>query len=224
LLTATPRRRDGKLIPGSLQYYYPLRRALDEGLYKPIQAILLPAPDPSDRARSDTAIATRAAELLATGEHHSSTLLVRGGTVARLHELRAVYESVGVDLSLLYNALSDSRQQEIVTGLGAGTIHAVGIVGMLSEGFDLPSLRLVAYHDKHRSLPPGAVGVLGDLQLGPLSGLAPSWRPARTILLRWDYPWASDLRLVGQGRQVSTIAVGTERRRLQQRYTLGPST
>lgn len=32
LLTATPRRRDGKRIPGSLEYYYPLRRALDEGL------------------------------------------------------------------------------------------------------------------------------------------------------------------------------------------------
>jgi superfamily II DNA or RNA helicase len=173
LMTATPRRRDGKLIPGSLQYYYPLRRALDEGLYKPIQPVLLPAPDPNDRARCDAAIATHAAKLLATHEHHTSTLLVRGGTVARLHELRALYESVGVDLPLLHNAMSDSHQLEIVNGLRAGTIRAVGVVGMLSEGFDLPSLRLVAYHDKHRSLP-ATVQLIGRLARVHLSFPQPS--------------------------------------------------
>jgi superfamily II DNA or RNA helicase len=36
LLTATPRRRDGRRIPGSLEFYYPLRRALEEGLYNPL--------------------------------------------------------------------------------------------------------------------------------------------------------------------------------------------
>jgi superfamily II DNA or RNA helicase len=153
LLTATPRRRDGKRIPGSLEYYYPLRRALDEGLYKPIQPVLLTASDPSDRAQADAAIATRAAELLATDEHRASALLVRGGTVARLHALRSVYAAAGVDLSLLYNTISETRQREVVDGLRSGAVRAVGVVGMLGEGFDLPSLRLAAYHDKHRSLP-----------------------------------------------------------------------
>lgn len=162
LLTATPRRRDGKRIPGSLEYYYPLRRALDEGLYKPIEPVLLTPSDPTDRQQSDSALASRAAEMLGTDAHRTSTLLVRGGTVDRLHELQAVYGSVGVELSLLYNAMSERRQTEVVEGLRDGSIRAVGVVGMLGEGFDLPSLRLVAYHDKHRSLP-ATVQLIGRL-------------------------------------------------------------
>lgn len=162
LLTATPRRRDGKRIPGSLEYYYPLRRALDEGLYKPIQPVLLPPPDPSDRSQSDALIAAHTADLLATDEHQTSALLVRGGTVARLHELHTVYEAAGVDLALLHNGMSEARQREVVDRLRAGQLQAVGVVGMLGEGFDLPSLRLVAYHDKHRSLP-ATVQLIGRL-------------------------------------------------------------
>jgi superfamily II DNA or RNA helicase len=153
LLTATPRRRDGRPIPGSLQYYYPLRRALEDGLYKPITPILLTPPNPADKATADAMIAAQAADLLESGEHRTSTLLVRGATVARLHELRTVYDRAGIDLALLHNMMSDEQQRTVVDGLRAGTMRAVGVVGMLGEGFDLPSLRLVAYHDKHRSLP-----------------------------------------------------------------------
>lgn len=162
LLTATPRRRDGRRIPGSLEYYYPLRRALDEGLYKPIEPVLLTPPDPTNRSRSDAAIAGRAAEVLATAEHRTSTLLVRAGNIARLSELRATYESVGVDLTLLHNRLGSDRQAEITEQLRAGEVRAVGVVGMLGEGFDLPSIRVVSYHDKHRSLP-ATVQLLGRL-------------------------------------------------------------
>jgi superfamily II DNA or RNA helicase len=162
LLTATPRRRDGRRIPGSLEYYYPLRRALDEGLYKPIQPVLLPLPKPSDRGASDHAIAARAAELLASSEHRTSVLLVRGGTVARLRELQRAYEAMGVEVVLLHSALAQAHQAEIVQRLRGGQIRAVGVVGMLGEGFDLPALRLVAYHDKHRSLP-ATVQLIGRL-------------------------------------------------------------
>jgi superfamily II DNA or RNA helicase len=162
LLTATPRRRDGQRIPGSLQYYYPLRRALEEGLYKPIQPVLLTAPVRTNRGQSDAAIAAQAADFLGSAEHRTSTLLVRGATVARLRELRDVYESAGIDLALLHNAMSERKQREVVDGLRAGSTRAVGVVGMLSEGFDLPSLRLVAYHDKHRSLP-ATVQLIGRL-------------------------------------------------------------
>ncbi len=153
LLTATPRRRDGRPIPGSLQYYYPLRRALDEGLYKPITPVLLTSPSPVDKASADSLIAARAADLLESEEHRTSTLLVRGATVARLHELRNIYDGAGIDLTLLHNRMSDDEQRSVVDGVRAGTTRAVGVVGMLGEGFDLPSLRLVAYHDKHRSVP-----------------------------------------------------------------------
>jgi Type III restriction enzyme, res subunit len=85
LLTATPQRRDGRPIPGSLEYYYPLRRALDEGLYQPITPLLLP-PEASKEA-NDQAIARAAADLLGAEEHATSVMLVRAGSIDRLGEL-----------------------------------------------------------------------------------------------------------------------------------------
>jgi superfamily II DNA or RNA helicase len=160
LLTATPQRVDGKRIPGSLEYYYPLRRALDEGLYQPIEPLLLQAPD--NKRESDKAIALAAAEMLAADEHATSVMLVRGGSIQRLHELEGVYREAGVELALLHNRLSKANQTEIVDALRAAQIRAVGVVGMLGEGFDLPTIRLVSYHDKHRSIP-ATVQLIGRL-------------------------------------------------------------
>jgi len=162
LLTATPRRRDGKRIPGSLVYYYPLRRALDEHLYNPIQPILIPSPTPSDKAASDRLIAVRVADLLSTDAHKTSVAMVRAGSIGRLRELEKIYAGAGLSLSLLHHALSERTQREIVEGLQSGKGRLVGVVGMLGEGFDLPALRVVAYHDKHRSLP-ATIQLIGRL-------------------------------------------------------------
>ncbi len=160
LLTATPTRRDGRRIPGSLQYYYPLRRALDEGFYKPVEPVLL-APG-ADRVASDRAIAERAVAMLDSELHASSVLLVRAGSIARLGQLRQIYEEAGTELELLHNSMGDARQRQVVERLRSGEVRAVGVVGMLGEGFDLPAIRLVAYHDKHRSVP-ATVQLIGRL-------------------------------------------------------------
>ena len=55
-----------------------------------------------------------------------------------------------------------SRQEQIIAGLRDGTIRSVAVVGMLGEGFDLPSLRVAAYHDKHKSLAP-TIQLIGRL-------------------------------------------------------------
>jgi superfamily II DNA or RNA helicase len=153
LLTATPRRRDGSPIPGSLIYYYPLRKALDEGFYKPIMPVLLPVTDNVTRDQADAAIAQRALELFNSEEHRTSTLLIRAGSIRRIKELQNVYAGVGLELTPLHNGISPPRRSEVISGLRDGSVRAVGVVGMLGEGFDLPSLRLAAYHDKHRSVP-----------------------------------------------------------------------
>lgn len=162
LLTATPRRRDGRRIPGSLEFYYPLRRALEEGLYNPIDPHLLPVPVPNDRAASDREIIAKAAELLASPEHSTSTLLVRGGSIERLNDLRDLYGQQGVEIAVLHNRLSPTTKRGIVDELRAGDLRGVAVVGMLGEGFDLPSLRIAAYHDKHRSVP-STIQMIGRL-------------------------------------------------------------
>ncbi len=160
LLTATPRRRDGRAIPGTHIYNYPLRIALEEGFYKPITPMLLDAE--ADRPACDRAIATSASELLGQAGHATSVLMVRAATIQRLNALREIYESLGIELTLLHYNVSEARQREIVEGVRGGAIRAVGVVGMLGEGFDLSAIRLLAYHDKHKSLV-GTAQLIGRL-------------------------------------------------------------
>jgi len=80
-------------------------------------------------------------------------MIVRAADRTRLNALAEIYANVGLPLELLHSGMGERGQLAVVAGLKGGSIRAVGVVGMLGEGFDLPSLRIVAYHDKHRSLP-----------------------------------------------------------------------
>lgn len=152
LLTATPRRRDGKRVPGELVFHYPLRAAMVDGYYKKVEARLLSVTASASRGESDVTIRDEVVKELNRPEHASSTLLVRAGTRSRVAELVKLYSEGGVDVVALTSDLGDARREQIIDGLKAGTIRAVAVVGMLGEGFDLPRLRLAAYHDKHKSV------------------------------------------------------------------------
>jgi len=156
LLTATPRRRDRKRIPGKLVYYYPLRQALDEGFYQPVNADVLDVPEGASRATVDQLIAEETVRVLGQPEHATSQFLVRAQRKERAKELAELYEQLGQPVEVLHSGLGPRRQAEVIAGLKAGTTRGVAMVGMLVEGFDLPSLRVAAYHDKHKSLEPTA--------------------------------------------------------------------
>lgn len=156
LLTATPQRRDRKRLPGKLVYYYPLRQALREGLYQPVEPHILDVTAGSTKESNDQLVAARVAGLLAAPEHASSQFLVRAGTKARAESLSNLYSGLGFAVPVLHSGLGAARQREVIDGLRAGTHRGVAMVGMLVEGFDLPSLRIAAYHDKHKSLEPTA--------------------------------------------------------------------
>lgn len=162
LLTATPRRRDGRILPGELVFHYPLRQALDEGLFKPVTADLLPIPDPVSRDAVDELLARRVTTLLATPQHKSSSVIVRASRIKRANELVERYRKHGVSISVLHSGVGASTRERTMNDLRGGHLQAVAVVGMLAEGFDLPSLRLLAYHDKYKSLPATAQ-ILGRL-------------------------------------------------------------
>jgi superfamily II DNA or RNA helicase len=156
LLTATPQRRDRKRLPGKLVYYYPLRQALREGLYQPVEPHILDVPAGATKESNDQLVAAKVVELLAAPEHASSQFLARAATKARAENLAALYSGLGFVVPVLHSGLGQTRQREIIDGLRDGTHRGVAMVGMLIEGFDLPSLRIAAYHDKHKSLEPTA--------------------------------------------------------------------
>lgn len=161
-LTATPFRLDRRPVPGTRAFYFPLRQAIAEKFYKPILPVVLPRPQGNDLRTRDGLIAAEVVRRLATEEHATSTLLVRAQDVDRANELAQRYRNLGVEIEVLTSRLSDVNQIGVIRRLNSGELRAVSVVGMLGEGFDLPRLRLVAYHDKHKSMP-ATVQLIGRL-------------------------------------------------------------
>lgn len=155
LLTATPHRADGKRVLGEHIFHYPMRQALREGIFKSVQADVVALPDDvlESKELTDSLILARAVSYFNEETHGTSTLMGRAATRHRAKKLADQYTQAGVPTVVLHSGLSAANQRAVVDNLRAGTVRAVAVVGMLIEGFDLPSLRLVAYHDKHKSLP-----------------------------------------------------------------------
>jgi superfamily II DNA or RNA helicase len=152
LLTATPTRRDRRRVPGDHIYHYPLRQALEDGIYQPIEAALLDLPQNAGRDDVDRLIASSAIRIFGTNEHETSAMLIRASDIARANVLADLYRGLGLAVDVLHSRLGPNTREAIVERLRTGESRAVVIVDMLGEGFDLPRLRIAAYHDKHKSL------------------------------------------------------------------------
>lgn len=152
LLTATPRRRDGQQLPGEEVYHYPVRLALQHGYYKPVQPRVLELPPAPSRDSVDRAIAVETIRIAGLPEHATSSILIRSQTRERATELAALYRELGLEVSTLYSGMPRRAHDELLERVRSGECRAVAVVNMLGEGFDLPRLRIAAYHDKHRSL------------------------------------------------------------------------
>lgn len=149
--TATPYRNDGKLIGGQPVFNYPLAQAQDDGYFKPIKFKPVIEFDPK---RRDRAVAEAAVEQLRSDFDKGHILMARVRNVPRAHE---VFE--------IYREFSEFNPVQIHTGLGAREreqtrqkilskeARIVVCVDMLGEGFDLPELKIAAFHDIRQSLP-----------------------------------------------------------------------
>jgi superfamily II DNA or RNA helicase len=151
--TATPFRRDGKLVDGKIIYTYPLRKAQEEGYFKPIT--FLPIQEYSPR-RTDEAIARMAVERLAADLEagHNHLVMARADTIEQAQHIHAIYQRIGerYDPCLIHSQQSVAAKREGLQRLRAGTSRIVICVDMLGEGFDLPQLKIAALHDIHKSL------------------------------------------------------------------------
>jgi superfamily II DNA or RNA helicase len=149
--TATPFRRDRRLVSGQVIYNYPLRMAQRDGYFKkiafePVYEI--------DQARADRAVANaaiaRLREDLAAGRNH--LIMARCASISRADEVFPIYEAAAPDLRpmLVHSEIGDTDQR--LATLRSGQSRVVVCVNMLGEGFDLPELKIAAVHDMHRSL------------------------------------------------------------------------
>jgi superfamily II DNA or RNA helicase len=149
--TATPFRNDKLTVDGKMIFKYPLRKALQNGYFKKIH--FKPISE-FDATKVDAAIADKAiAQLRADNPKH--ILMARAGTTARAQELfDNIYKNypefnpVQIHTGVTSKTeLAKSRQS-----LLSGNSRIVVCVDMLGEGFDLPELKIAAFHDIRKSL------------------------------------------------------------------------
>jgi len=149
--TATPFRRDGKLVDGQVIFNYPLRLAQQDGYFRKIAFEPVHEIDPvaSDMAIAEAALARLRADR-ESGLNH--LLMARCVSIPRATEVHSIYAKLAPDLNpQLVHSESDDVA-EPVRKLRSGECAIVVCVNMLGEGFDLPELKIAAIHDVHKSL------------------------------------------------------------------------
>ena len=152
LFTATPYRRDLRVLPGSICFCYSLHDAITDGVYVPVTFRPVAVRAGEDR---DVRLAEEARRRLDNRVHRAagSQLLVRGGRIATARHLVEVYRQVGMEIEVVDSQQSLRHIRRTLARLRSGELRGIAMVGILGEGFDLPSLKVAAYHDRHRSLP-----------------------------------------------------------------------
>ena len=151
--TATPFREDGKPLDGKIIYVYPLKKAQAEGYFKPIRFLKVVEFDPN---RADDAIATKAIEQLRADYNRGHILMARVDTVARAETVFGIYQRLAPDLDAvqLHTGLKGVRvREEARRKILSKEARIVVCVDMLGEGFDLPELKIAAFHDIRKTLP-----------------------------------------------------------------------
>ena len=151
--TATPYRNDGKHVGGRIIYNYPLKKAQDEGYFRPItfRSIWEYNAEKADEEIAKVAINQLAEDRRAGYDH---IIMARTNSKEHAELLVDVYRRLASHLNpvCVHSDVPASDQRDRLADLFAGRSRVVCCVNMLGEGFDLPRLKIAALHKVHKSL------------------------------------------------------------------------
>ena len=148
--TATPFREDGVPLDGEIIYVYPMRQAQRDGYFRQIRFSSVYS---FNNARADRDIAAKVVEELradATGLHVAMARVssqIRAAQVLKIYEERGEFNPV-----MLHSGMKKADAQAARSQLDQGKSRIVVCVDMLGEGFDMPELKIAAFHDLRKSL------------------------------------------------------------------------
>jgi len=150
--TATPFRNDGQRLEGKIIFNYQLKQAQEDGYYRTIK--FLPIREYDDE-KADRAIAVRATEQLRAdleaGHHH--ILMARCESKPRARAVYSIYQEICPDLNPVIIYSDHPQYKENYDLILRREAKVIVCVNMLGEGFDLPELKIAAFHDIRKSLP-----------------------------------------------------------------------
>lgn len=149
--TATPFRNDGKRLDGKIISNFPLKKAQEQGYYKKIEFISIRE---YEKEKADQEIAKVAIERLRSdlANSYSHILMARCATKERAKEIFKLYE-VHKDLNPVVIYSGAPNFKETYDKILLKQTKIIVCVDMLGEGFDLPELKIAAFHDIRKSLP-----------------------------------------------------------------------
>ena len=149
--TATPFREDGKHLGGRIPYAYPLRLAQKHGYFAQINYQSIMSLGNSDQ---DIAVAALGQLRQDLANYFDHVLMARVKSIPRAKDVLSVYEELAPELCpiRLDSKMSGRNQRLALQALQRRSSRVIVCVDMLGEGFDLPSLKVAAVHDPHKSL------------------------------------------------------------------------
>jgi superfamily II DNA or RNA helicase len=173
--TATPFRNDYKPLEGKIIFEYPLKKAQEEELFERVNLNEVDEFD-SDRKKVDQVIAERAIEQLVRdrSKEYDHILMARVESIKRARQVFSIYKKCvsrhykeyAAAKGKNHNPFKELNPVQIHTGIKSmkereeirkkiinKESRIIICVDMLGEGFDLPELKIAAFHDIRKSLP-----------------------------------------------------------------------
>lgn len=152
--TATPFRNDEKPVGGTIIFNYPLKKAQKDGY---LRAIRFSPVREFDFKKADEKIAIRAVEQLRKDcKRYQHVLMARVNSIKRANEVFPIYKKKYPEFNpvQIHTGIKSIKKREnIRRKIINGESRIVVCVDMLGEGFDLPELKIAAFHDIRKSLP-----------------------------------------------------------------------
>ena len=150
--TATPFRNDDKPVEGKIIFDYSLKKAQEEKYFKHIHFNPVREYNPK---KVDKVIAERAIKQLREDrKKYDHIMMARVESVERAKEIFGIYkEYKEFNPVQIHTGIKSIRDREkIQKDIISGKSKIVICVDMLGEGFDLPQLKIAAFHDIRKSL------------------------------------------------------------------------
>lgn len=151
LFTATPFRNDGKKLEVRILFNYSLRKAQEDGYYKPIQFCPVMK---FNREDGDVAIAEKAVGILKRdlNNGYNHIMMARCKDMKRAEQVFQIYQNYPELNPILIHSKSPNRKEKL-KAINDCKHRIIVCVNMLGEGYDLPQLKIAAVHDERQSLP-----------------------------------------------------------------------
>ncbi|HEX7681041.1 MAG TPA: DEAD/DEAH box helicase family protein, partial [Thermoanaerobaculia bacterium] len=149
--TATPFREDGRPLDGKIICKYSLKKAQEDGYFRPIR---FRSVYEFNVSRVDEAIAAVAIEQLRADAGNGHILMARVDSVSDAQRVFEIYKRypefnpVQLHTGIKSTRTREAARQAILSGIS----KIVVCVDMLGEGFDLPELKIAAFHDIRKTL------------------------------------------------------------------------